>query len=108
MRYTEHLFRSLNVRYAEHLFTYNDLNRVFSTFASDLAGPPHPFYPLYADAADVGLVIVLATGDELRYHIDATDRDSEGDVRAWSLALCSESQRKFPQFTGSTVTVFND
>lgn len=92
-------------------FTWNAATRAFVTDASDYGHQARLFARLYADACDVGFVLVSArTGEEAPFYLDesATERDGDGDVQSWTFRPIDAAVRRNPGLRGVVVRVFND
>lgn len=63
----------------------------------------HGFGRVYPDACDEGLTLVSATtGREVVFVVERTERDGEGDVRAWHLVPVDSG------VSDLTLVLFND
>lgn len=64
---------------------------------------------VYDDACDEGFIIVSKkTGRDAVFAINETVKDSEGDVRYWTMVPTRDTVRRLPQLKGWEVMVFND
>lgn len=89
-------------------FTYDKLNKKFTTEISDL-GPSFRFVQIYPDAADLGFTMISAkTGKEVRFFVDQIGENRDGDITHWVCKPDMYAVRKNPSLNGVTVTIFND
>ena len=101
----------LNARSARgmyHILSKKELVTEASTLG---LRPGHQWERLYDDACDVGIVLRShKTGVEIRWYLQDTERDAEGDVTCWKFRPCSESARKNPDIDpreAATLSLFN-
>ena len=93
------------------LFTFNPMDRVFSTDASDLDLKPGqvPYSQIYDDAVDAGMIIVSQkTGYVAMFYLAAVVRDADCDVVSWLFTPTTETLRARPELEGWKAMVFND
>lgn len=89
------------------LFTWDAGDFTMSADASDLGAGT--FTPIYDDACDVGFSVQsYLSGDVLTFHVQHEQRDAEGDVQWWDLALIAEDLKQRPYLENLRVRVFND
>lgn len=82
----------------------------FVVYASDLglSAGQEPGQRLYSDACDIGLAIQSKqTGAVVRYSLEATDKDADGDVRAW-VFMPVEADCKNAATRRTRVVILND
>lgn len=96
-----------NTRLTQAMLSYSKERREFFMMASDY-GPGLRFSQIYADAVDVGVIVVGKTGKEVVYFLDHTERDLENDVKWWRFRPTNESVRNVPSARGTSVVIFND
>lgn len=88
------------------LFTYSPEDKSYCAEMSDLGGAG--FRPLYDDAADVGITVVIGTA-ETRWGLSHIERDErEGELLGWVLLPTPETLRTHPQLQGYKMRLFND
>lgn len=65
--------------------------------------------PLYADAKDKGIFITSSkTGITIRYYLARTERDNDGDVKAWMFRPVAVDISNYPAAARTKVVIFND
>lgn len=89
-------------------FTYDPSTRTFFAEMSDLG--PGVFDRAYSDACDLGFTLVsLRTGRVVDYVISKECLDhADGGVVAWELTPTTDSLRRVPGASNTTVRIFND
>jgi hypothetical protein len=101
--------QAIGTRISTKQFDFGPNTMTFFTYIAELSAEHlDPLDRLWADEGTKGFVLVShKTGDEYPFQLDHTEREADGDVRAWRFVPHPHAIAQNKYMSGISVVIYN-